>query len=104
MIGREERIYLLKEVIPIGVKSEEGVVEVSLKDTVRAIHRTIRDGIDHVVPTTDMIGSSWTGLQTPPIKMGNEKMFFPDPNGIGHRKKLPDEDPFVPNCFYGNIG
>jgi hypothetical protein len=51
-----------------------------------------------------MVGGSRTGLQTPPIKMGNEKMFFPDPNGIGHRKKLLNEGPFVPNRFYRNIG
>jgi hypothetical protein len=102
-IERKELIDLLEKVIPIGVKGEEGVVEVSLEDTVRAIHRAIRDGIDHIVPTTDVIGSPWTGLQTPSIKMGDEEIFFPDPNGTGHRKKLFDEGLFVPDRFHRNI-
>jgi hypothetical protein len=94
----------LKKVNPIGVKGEKWIIEVSLEDTVGAIHRAIRDGIDHIVPATDMIGSPWTGLQTSSIKMGNEKMFFTNPNRIGHRKKPFDQSPFVLNGFYGNIG
>jgi hypothetical protein len=94
----------LEKIITVGVKSKEGVVEVSLEDTVRAIQWAIRDGIDHIVPTTDVIGSPWTGLQTSSIEMGDEKMFFPDPNGIGHRKKPLDEGLFVPDHLYRNIG
>jgi hypothetical protein len=74
-----------------------------LKNAVGTIHRAIGDGIDHVVATTDMMESSWTGLQTPSIKMGNEKMFFPDPNRIGCRKKLLDKSSLVLNPFDGNI-
>jgi hypothetical protein len=94
----------LKKVFPVDVKGEKWIIEVSLKDTIGAIQWAIRDGIDHIVPATDMIGSPWTGLQTSSIKMGNEKMFFPDPNGIGHRKKLFDQSSFVLDCFDGNIG
>jgi hypothetical protein len=94
----------LNQVIPIGVKIEKWIVKVFLEDTIRAIHRAIGDGVDHIVPATDMIGSSWTGLQTSPIKMGNEKMFFPGPNRIGDRKKLFDQSPFVLNGLYRNIG
>ena len=87
MMDREESIYLLKKVIPISVKGEKWIIEVPLKDTVGAIHWAIGNGIDHIVPATDMIGSPWARLQTSSIKMGNEKMFFPDPNRIGHRRK-----------------
>jgi hypothetical protein len=104
MMDREESLYFLKKVFPVGVKGEKRVIEVPLEDTVGAIQRAIRDGIDHIVPATDMIGSPWTGLQTSSIKMGNEKMFFPDPNRIGHRKKLFDQSSFVLDCFDGNIG
>jgi hypothetical protein len=55
MMDREENIDLLKKVIPIGVKGEKWIIEVLLKDTVGAIQRAARNGIDHIVPTTDMI-------------------------------------------------
>jgi hypothetical protein len=104
MIDREESIYLLKKVIPISVKGEKWIIEVSLEDTVGAIQRAIRHGIDHMVPATDMIGSPWARLQTSPIKMGNEKIFFPDPNRIGRRRKMPYQSPFILNPFNRNIG
>ena len=97
-------LYLLNQVIPIGVKIEKWIVKVFLEDTIRAIHRAIGDGVDHIVTAADMVGSSGTGFQTPPIKMGNEKIFFPAADGIGHRRKLFDESSLVLNCFYRNIG
>jgi len=36
--------------------------------------------------------------------MGNEKMFFSDPDRIGHRRKVFDERSLVLNSLYGNIG
>jgi hypothetical protein len=75
-----------------------------LKDAVGTIHRTIGDGVDHIVPAADMIGGSGTGLQTPSIKTGNEEMSLPDPDRIGHGRKLFDERPLVLDCFHRDIG
>ena len=104
VITRKESFYLLEKVIPVGIKVEKWIIEISLKHAVRAIHRAIANGVDHIVTAADMIGSSRTGLQTPSIKMGNEEMFFPNPDGIGHRKKPFDQGSFVLNPFDGNIG
>jgi hypothetical protein len=104
MRNREESIDLLKQGIPIRVKGEKWIIEVPLKDTVGTIHRAIGNGIDHIVSTTDMIGSPWTGFQTSSIKMGEEEMFLPDPDRIGHRKKMFHQRPLVLNPFDRNIG
>jgi hypothetical protein len=62
VIIREESLYLLKEIIPVGIEGEKWIIEISLKDTVGAIHRAIGNGVDHIVPAADMIGSSWAGF------------------------------------------
>jgi len=51
---QKEKVYFLNQFIPVGIKSEERVIQIPLKNTVRAIHRTIGDGIDDMVPATDM--------------------------------------------------
>jgi len=61
-IDRKEIIYFSKKVIPVGIEGEKWIIQVSLKDTVGTIHRAIGNGIDHIVPAADMIGSSRTGL------------------------------------------
>jgi hypothetical protein len=81
-IYRGKGIYFLKKVIPVGVKGEKRIIEVPLKNTVRAIHRAIRDGIDHIVAAADMSGSPWAGLKALSIEMGEKKNLFPNPNGI----------------------
>jgi hypothetical protein len=94
----------LKKVVPVGVKVDEWIIEVSLKNAVGTIHWAIGDGIDHIISATDVIGGSRTGLQTPSIKRGNEKMFFPNPNRIRHRKKMFNQGPLILNPFDRNIG
>ena len=62
MIIREESLYLLKEIIPVGIEGEKWIIEISLKDTVGAIHRAVGDSVDHIVPAADVVGGSRTGL------------------------------------------
>jgi hypothetical protein len=102
-IPGKEGIDLLKEVIPVGVKGEKGIIEVLLKNTVRTIHWAIGDGVDHIVPTADMPGGSWTGFQTPSIKMSNKKISFTDPDGIELRRKVFDQILLVLDYFNRNI-
>jgi hypothetical protein len=94
----------LKKVIPVGVKGEKGIIEIPLKDAVGAIHWAIGDGINHMIPAADMMGGSRTGLQTSPIKMGDEEIFFSKPHRIGHRKKPFDQGLLILNPFDRNIG
>ena len=68
MILGKEGVYFLEKLIPIGVKGQEGIVEVSLQNAIGAIHRAIGHGIDDVIPATDMVGSSGTGFQSSPVK------------------------------------
>ena len=103
-ITREKTIYLFKQVVPVGVKSQKRIVQISLQDAVGTIHRTIGDGIDHVVPAADMIGRSGTGLRTSSIKTGNEEMSLPDADRIGDGRKLFDKRPLVSDRFHRNIG
>jgi hypothetical protein len=86
-IARKEGIDLLKKVIPVGVKGEKGIIEIPLQDAVGAIHWAIGDGINHMIPAADMMGGSRTGLQTPPIEMGDEEIFS-KPHRIRHEKTV----------------
>ena len=61
-IAGEKGVYFLKKIIPVGVKGEEWIIKISLKDAVGAIHRAIGDGVDYMVPAADMVGGSWTGF------------------------------------------
>ncbi len=82
MILGKKGLDLLEEIIPIGVKGQERIVEVSLKDTVGAIHRAVGQGIDHMISATDMMGGSRTGFQTSPVKTGDEKVFLSCSDGV----------------------
>ncbi len=104
MIGRKESFDLLEKVVPVGIEGEQWMIEVCLKNAVRTVHRAVGDSIDYIVPAADMIGSPWTGLQTPSVKMSDEQIFFAGPDRIGHRRKLFDERPLVLDGFHGNIG
>jgi hypothetical protein len=103
-IPRKEGIDLPKEVIPVGVKGEKGIIEIPLENTVGAIHRTIGDGVHHIVTAADMPGGSWAWLQTPSIKSGDEKIFFPHPYGILHGEKLLDQGSLIFNPFNRDMG
>jgi len=61
MTGKKS-LYFLKKIVPVRVEGEERIGKVALKDTVRAIHRTIGDGIDHMISATDMVRGPGTGL------------------------------------------
>jgi hypothetical protein len=102
-INGKESLYLLKEVIPIGIEGEKRIIEISLKNTIGTIHWTVGDGIDHIITTADMLRGPWTGLQTPSVKTGNEEMSFAFPNGIWHGRKLLNQRPLVLNPLYRNI-
>jgi hypothetical protein len=101
---REERFDLLKEVCPVGVKREQGIVEISLKHTVRTIHRAVAEDIDHVVPTADMIGCSWARFEVPSVKRGDEEVLFPHSDGIREREKLFDQNSLIRNPFNRESG
>ena len=74
MILGKEGFYLQEEFIPIGVKGQERVVEVPLKDAVGAIHRTVGQGIYDVISATDVVGSSGAGFQPLSVKTGDEQI------------------------------
>jgi hypothetical protein len=59
---REKRFDLLKEAFPVGIKGDQGIIEIPLKHTVRTIHRAVGDDINHMVSTADMVGCSRTTL------------------------------------------
>jgi hypothetical protein len=61
-MAREKSFDLLKKVLPVRIKSEEGIIEISLKHTVRTIHRAISDGIEDMVSAADVVGCPWTRL------------------------------------------
>jgi len=61
-IDQKEIIDFSKKVIPVGIEGEKWIIQVSLKDTVGAIHRAIGNGIDHIVPAADMVGGPRTGF------------------------------------------
>ena len=80
--SRKKVIDLLEEFIPIGVKGQEGIVEVSLQDTIRAIHRAVGQGIDHMISATDMKRGSRAGFQPSSVKTGDEKVFLSCSDGV----------------------
>jgi hypothetical protein len=96
-------IYFIKEFIPVGSEGEERVVEVSLEDAVGAIHGTIADGVDHIIPAADVIGCPGAGLQALSIETGDEENLLALPEGIGEAEEFLDEGPPVLNPFNGDI-
>jgi len=54
-----------------------------LEEHSRSSPSGIGDGVDHIVPATDMMDSPGHGFTRSSIKMGDEEMFFPGPDGIG---------------------
>ena len=103
-ITRKEGIYLLQQIIPVGVKGEKGIVEITLKNAVGTIHWTIGHGIDDMVSAANMAGGSWAGFQASSVKMGQEEMRLTNPDGILHRKISFDQGSLILNPFYRGMG
>jgi hypothetical protein len=99
----EKIIHLMQKFIPVGGEREEWIVEVSLEDAVRAIHGTVADGVDHIIPAADVIGCPGAGLQALSIETGDEQNLLALPEGIGEAEELLDEGPPVLNPFNGDM-
>jgi hypothetical protein len=103
-IAGKKGIDLLKEIIPVCVKSEKGIIEIPLENTVGAIHRTIGHRVDDMVSAANMVRSSRTRLQTFSIKTGKEKTPFTNPDGILYGERLFDERSLILNPFHRDVG
>ena len=104
MIPGKKGLYLPEEFIPVGVKGQERIVEVSLKDAKRAIHRAVGKGIDHVIATAEMTGGPRAGFQTSPIKMGEEEVFLSCSDGILLGEDCLNEGFLIRHSLYGKMG
>jgi hypothetical protein len=102
-VASQKKIYFIQEIIPVGVKGKERVVEVSLEDAIGAIHRAVADGVDHIIPAADVVGCPGAGFQAFPVEAGDEKNLLSRPEGIVVAEKILDEGSPVPNPLNGNM-
>jgi hypothetical protein len=61
-MANKKGLYFFEKIIPVGVKGKKGIIEIPLKHTIRAVHWTVSDDIDHMISAADMARCPRTGF------------------------------------------